>query len=185
MGCATDIQNVKHNYAFDISNNKGIVFGKTFFGIPKALQYRLRFVNLKDGKQHEIVAARFKDKVGSNFLEKDFFVELPAGDYQITRIQVGELSMWGMYVSNIDTKINFTVLPGAALYLGTLNYGYEPEKNYFFVKTGESFIWVSDEREEAIKLFQEQYPNLANRVEIGPMKLQEEEEEQATTKVRF
>lgn len=182
-GCATDLRNVNRAYKLDTSNNKGIIFGKTSFEIPGALQYRLRFVNLGNGKQGEIVAARFKDKVAGNFLEKDFFIELPAGNYQITRIQTGELSMLGMYVSSLDVKINFSVVPGSAVYLGTLNYGYEPKQNYFIVKTGKSYLWVSDEREEAIKLLQEQYPNLADYVKINLMELREKEE--ATSKVRF
>ncbi|MBU0651107.1 hypothetical protein KKC59_04265 [bacterium] len=182
-GCATDLRNINRTYRFDSSNHKGIVFGKTSFEIPGALQYRLRFINLESKKQGEIVAARFRDVMEGNFLEKNFVVELPAGDYQIIRIQTGEVSMFGMYVSNIDTKISFSVVPGTTLYLGTLNYGYKPEHNYFVIKTGKSYLWISDDQEEAIGHLQEQYPNLADNVKVDLMQLQEKEK--ATTKAKF
>lgn len=182
-GCATDLRNVNKAYRLDTLNNKGIIFGKTSFKIHGALQYRLRFINLENKKQGEIVAARFRDGMKGDFLEKNFVVELPVGDYQITRIQIGETSMLGMYVSNLNVKINFSVVPGAALYLGTLNYGYKSEHNYFVVKIGESYLWVSDEREDAIRLLQEQYPNMVDNVKVNLIELQEKE--QATAKARF
>lgn len=181
-GCATDLRNVNKAYRLDTLNNKGIIFGKTSFKIHGALQYRLRFINLENKKQREIVAARFRDGMKGDFLEKNFVVELPVGDYQITRIQIGETSMLGMYVSNLNVKINFSVMSGAALYLGTLNYGYETEHNYFVVKTGKFYFRVSDEREEAVRLLQEQCPDLVDNVKINLMDLQEKEE--ATSKVK-
>lgn len=91
--------------------------------------------------------------------------------------------MWGMYLSNLNVKINFSVFPSSVVYLGTLNYGFESMHNYFIVKTGKSYLWISDEREETIRMLQEKFPDLTGNVKINLMEISRNEE--TTKKVKF
>lgn len=188
-GCATQLQNIKQEQTLESLDGKSIVFGKTVFAVARGSRYYLRFNNVKDGKEYVIRVQdtpllKKRKAEYKGIVEDAFYVELPEGDYNINTLHVEELLRWGMYITHFNPKINFTIPPNSIVYIGTLNYGFEQQRDYFFVKRGECHLAVIDDSKKATKELYDKYPNLTGNININLMNLPENNEDKAT-KVKF
>lgn len=183
-GCATGLQNLKKNQPQYSLNEKSVVFGGVTLEPGKNYSYTLYLHDVATKKQYELFVAYAALRNRTDFERRSFVVQLPPSEYEISRINFYELSMWGMYTWNVDVKIGFSVPPHSLVYIGNLNYGYEQKHNYFFVKTGKGYLSISDNHEKMTEELRQLYPNLNADVKISLMKLQDTQE-QNTSKVRF
>lgn len=175
-GCASTIHNIKPNYSLDPSSDKSIVFGKTSFDLGMlGGQYYVRFKNVETGRYYEIFARdgklmifRKKKEPFNGFVEKEFFLELPPGEYYVKQISITDAQM---YALTYNPEVEFSVPSNSIVYVGTLRYAFEQEHDYYFVRTGKTQLWVLDEHEDAISKLRREYPYLEGDVKVALMKL--------------
>lgn len=175
-GCAGGLRNIKPGQPIEISQDKSVVFGKFAFKSSLGAECHIIAKSLDSGKVHHLSITDgplylFRKKKGwTGYVEKDFYVQLPPGEYKISKIQI---IGFDQYNTQIRPNIWFTVAPDSITYIGSLRYRFEEKKNYYFVKKGICHFEVYDESERAIKELREKYPGLIGEVKVELMKLQQ------------
>lgn len=175
-GCAMTPQKLTRDYKFDKSKETSLVFGKTIFYLPLGGQTSVRFKNIKTKKRYSISAQDsafrgFKrNKNWDNQVKKDFFIELPPGDYRINLLRIlgGDMT-----VSDVHPEIDFSIPPSSVVYIGTLAYSFTQEHDYLWVKTGTGHTAILDERHKAIEKLRKKYPNIKEDIVVNLMELPE------------
>lgn len=183
-GCATGLPNLKINQTQYFSGEKSLVFGGGYFDSGKNISYTLYFHDVATRKQYEVCVAYAALRKRTAFERRSFVVELPPGDYQISRISFLELKAWGMYQWACDVNIIFSVPAHSVVYVGNFLYSFEQKHNYFLVITGKGYLGITDDRENAIKEFREVYPKLTDDVKVNLMQMNNIQK-QPITKTRF
>ncbi|MFH1442046.1 MAG: hypothetical protein ABIH18_08425 [Candidatus Omnitrophota bacterium] len=173
-GCATGLPNLKINQTRYSSSEKSLVFGGGYFNPGRNVSYTLYFHDVATQRQYQVLVAYAALKKRTDFERRSFVIELPPGDYQISRISFLELTTWGMYTWGCDVNISFSVPTHSVVYIGNFNYTYEQKHNYFFVKTGKGYLGITDDHENAIREFREAYPKVRDDVKISLMQLNNE-----------
>lgn len=183
-GCATGLPILNKNQKQYSLNDKSVVFGGGNFSPRENVSYTVFLHDVVTKKEYEFFVAYAALRNCTDFQRRCFVVELPPGDYQISRISFNELSMLGMYNWGCDAKINFSVPEHSLVYIGNFNYSIEQTHNYFFVKTGKGYLWISDDHEKETSRLREVYPNLTDDVKISLMEIQGNQD-QNVIKTRF
>ena len=177
-GCVTShiLHNIRNDYVFEQPALKSLVFGKFAFALPLGGECHVQFNNLETGKYHEInvkdgpLYIFRKKKEWTGYVEKTFFVELPPGNYRIKRIII---SGWDRYSSNVHPMIEFTVKPNSIVYIGSMYYSFEKEKDYYFVRTGTGYYSIINQLDEATEELNNVYKNLKGAIAVDLMQLPE------------
>ena len=173
------LQNVNEDEIDDYSLKKGIIFAKTDFqGVLKKNYVKFLFQDQEDlSNKFQLLIG---DKTPENVFPWDiktvepgyFFVELPVGDYKITTISIPVGST--IATENIDILVK--VKERVITYTGTLKIVGIKDK----IKLGgvpviqPGFEYVSeiiDQREEALKIFNQRYPKFSGEIAIDLMKI--------------
>ena len=89
--------------------------------------------------------------------DRQFAVEMPAGEYELSRVQISE----GPFMSIADLHETFTVQPERINYVGTWRFGVDMPK--YGRQLLVSIIEDPDDRSEAAHLFVEQHPEWSDR----------------------
>ena len=89
-----------------------------------------------------------------------FIVEIPAGDYVLSRVQISE----GPFMSLADLHENFTVIPGRISYVGTWRFGVDIPK--YGRKVLMSIIEDDGARREAEDRIADQFPQWTHHSSI-------------------
>ena len=105
-------------------------------------------------------ATRQRYQVMMESEDRHFLVEIPAGDYELSRVQISE----GPFMSLADLHENFTVLPERITYVGTWRFGVDIPK--YGRKVLVSIIEDNDARREAEHRIFDQYPQWAEHSSI-------------------
>ncbi len=157
----------------------GFVFAKTIFeGVLKTNYVRLKFVNADHPERtYELHIGEKEPQLPFAFNVKTvnpgyFYIELPAGKYQITSVSIPV----GSATATEDINISFEVLPEQINYLGTLSLVGTKER----IKLGgvpvirpgfEYEAAVLNEFDEGVASFQQRFPNLQGTVSNQLMSL--------------
>ena len=160
------------------SVKKGVIFAKTDFeGVLKTNYVQLLFVDQSDSEK------KYRLHIGGSIAEQNeklsfipvepgyFYVELPAGKYQIPSISIPV----GTTKATEEINITFEVFPGQITYLGTLHIVGTKEKIRLggvpLIRPGFEYTYeILDERQDAVKSFQENYPNVTDQIIVNLMK---------------
>ncbi len=110
----------------------------------------VRFVELMNRATQE----RYQVMIESD--DRHFIVEIPAGDYELSRVQISE----GPFMSLADLHEAFTVLPERINYVGTWRFGVDIPK--YGRKVLVSIVEDDGSRREAERDVIDQYPQWAN-----------------------
>ncbi|MEW6542606.1 MAG: hypothetical protein AB1411_03245 [Nitrospirota bacterium] len=132
-----------------------VVFGRTVTVLtaPSTRRYepKVRFFELVNRTTQE----RYKVEVQSQ--DKVFAIELPAGDYVLSRVQISE----GPFLSMADLDAAFQVESDRVLYLGTWRFGVDgPRYGRMLVV---SAVQNQEDQEEAERQIFVRYPELAGQ----------------------
>lgn len=138
-----------------IETDKAIVMGRALTVLlgPTTRWYgpHVRFVELinRSGQQRYQVMIESEDR--------HFILELPPGDYELSRVQISE----GPFMSLADLHEMFTVLPGRITYVGTWRFGIDIPK--YGRKVLVSIIQDDESRWEVERHVMDQHPEWADR----------------------
>ena len=123
---------------------------------------QMRFLELEDKDSQQ----RFQVDIQSP--DQRFAIDLPAGNYRLSRVQISE----GPFMSMADLDMTFSVEANVITYVGTWRFGVDSPRY------GRNVIvsMVSEERSAAHTFLNEQYPALSENsmVERIPQPLQTE-----------
>jgi hypothetical protein len=176
---STELQNIKDEDLREYTFSKGVIFAKADFqGLLKTSYVRLIFENLKDPAQ------RYQLYIGDKLSQKKllwnpqdiqpsyFFIELPAGAYQISSIAIPV----GTTLASEALDVRLNVSPNIISYAGTLKIIGTKEKIRLggipVIKPGfEYTVDVVDEQEEGINIFRQKYPQIPNEITIDLMQV--------------
>jgi len=166
---------------------KGVIFAKTDFqGVLEKTYVKLLFEDLANNanKFHLYIG----DKEGPQPFMWDvnpvkpgyFFIELPAGTYRISSISIPV----GSTQATERTDITLQVLPEKVTYIGTLQMVGIKEKIRLggvpVIRPGFEYAAnIINEKEEALKTFQQRYPRYSQQIIIKLMDLKLHGNEQA------
>lgn len=92
--------------------------------------------------------------------DRHFLVEIPAGEYELSRVQISE----GPFMSLADLHETFTVVPAHITYVGTWRFGVDIPK--YGRKVLVSIIEDDEARREAEQRLLDQYPQWTDRSSI-------------------
>ncbi len=152
----------------------GRVFLKTQFeGVLKTSFVRLVLINKKNQDKE------YNFTLGDNSNQQPFpwrtqtvnsgysLIELPEGDYRIKSIVIPV----GSTTAREDMDVSFVVKADKLLYLGTLKAFGDKEKLKLggvpVIKPGfEYSLEILDEHEEALRILQEEYPDLSRQIQV-------------------
>ena len=107
-GCATGVTNLKITQKGYSVSEKSLVFGGVYFEQGGNVSYTLFFHDVASKKEYQVLVAYGGLRKRTDFERRSFVIELPPGEYQITRIVFNELS-WGMYAWQCDVNVRFFV----------------------------------------------------------------------------
>ena len=108
----------------------------------------IELINRETGRRYQVM-------VESE--DRQFAVEMPAGEYELSRVQISE----GPFMSIADLNETFTVYPEQINYVGTWRFGVDMPK--YGRQLLVSIIEDPDDRSEAAHLFVEQHPEWSDR----------------------
>ncbi|MEW6246266.1 MAG: hypothetical protein AB1555_06085 [Nitrospirota bacterium] len=147
-GCATDLPTAPE--AQDMKTP--IVFGRTVALVTgkttRWYEPQVRFFELVNRKTHE----RFKVDVQSD--DKVFVLQIPAGEYELSRVQINE----GPFLSMADFSSTFEVVADQITYLGTWRFGVDTPRYDRMVVI--STVQDRKDQAEAEREFLAKYPAL-------------------------
>ena len=171
----TQLHNIQTDEIETPVEKMGVIFGKTEFeGVLKTDYVRLVFKNKDDGSQ--VFQLYIADKSMnpdfpswlSNSVEPGyFFIQLPAGRYEISMISIPV----GSTLASEATEIQFEVMAGRIVYVGTLKLIGTKEKiklgGFPVIQPGFDYeTRILDEQAEGLKVFQERYPHVSQEVVV-------------------
>jgi len=173
------LENIESKDMREYVRRRGVVFAKTDFqGVLQATYVRLRIEG--EGKDTRSFYLDIEGKPEENPLFAGgkmvkpgyFFIELPAGSYRISAVAIPV----GSTLAEEDISISFEVLPGAVVYLGTLQVVGTGEKVKLggvpVIKPGFNYeAAVLDERGEGIYAFHKRYPGIPVEIETRLMRV--------------
>ena len=174
-----ELQNIGNKDLEGYIRRKGVVFAKTDFqGVLKTSYVRLHFEGQGKGTRSfdlDIEGKIDKDSLiggGKTVKPGYFFIELPAGSYRISSIAIPV----GSTLAEEDINVCFDVIPGAIVYMGTLNVNGTKERIRLggvpVIKPGFDYdVQVMDERSEGIFAFHQRYPGIPAVIETRLMRL--------------
>lgn len=113
VGCATELPVRRENSDVKIPVVFGRVLALVMGKTSRSYEPRVRFFELMNLQTKE----RFSVDVGSE--DKVFMLPVPAGKYELTRVQIGE----GPFLSMADYVARFDVAGGQLTYVGTWRFG--------------------------------------------------------------
>ena len=141
-----------------IEANQPIIIGRvvTFLLGPTTRWYEpaVRFIELT----HRATQQRYQVMIERD--DRHFILELPSGDYELSRVQISE----GPFMSLADLHETFTVLPERLTYVGTWRFGVDIPK--YGRKVLVSIIEDDESHREAERRTLDQYPQWANYASI-------------------
>ena len=114
----------------------------------------VRFIELVNRATQE----RYQVMIDSE--DRHFILELPPGDYELSRVQISE----GPFMSLADLHETFTVLPERMTYVGTWRFGIDIPK--YGRKVLVSMVEDDESRREAERHVIDQYPEWADHSSI-------------------
>lgn len=173
------LENVGDKDMREYARHRGVVFAKTDFrGVLQATYVRLRIEG--DGKYTRSFYMDIGGKPEENFVFGNgkmvkpgyFFIELPAGSYRISTIAIPV----GSTLAEEDINVSFEVLPGAVVYLGTLQVVGTGEKVKLggvpVIKPGFNYeATVLNEHGEGVYAFHKRYPDIPVEIESRLMRV--------------
>lgn len=174
-GCAGNLRNIKPGKAPEISDDNSIVFGRVAFLWESGADCHIIFKNTETAKIYHMSTTDGpsylfrKNDAYDGYVRKDFFVELPPGNYKIHKIRI---QGYDMYQTELRPDVFFDVEPNSVVYIGALTYVFEEEKDYILHKTGTVNLTVYDESEKAIEKFHARYPSIKKDVKVSLMKIE-------------
>lgn len=148
-GCATSLPVISDH----AEPQKGVVVGKTIAVLigqtTRYFQPEIRFFEVVNRETDQ----RFRVDVNSG--NQFFILDLPPGDYTLTRIQIHE----GPFLATATpSPPQFHVQPGDVTYVGTWRFGIESPQYERMV-----LISAVSEEKAVRKTLEEQYPDLATK----------------------
>lgn len=150
-GCTTELPSLAHQD--EVTGTLAVGRVLTVLTGNRSRRYgpQIRFLEM----EHQDSSKRFRVEIESP--DQRFAVGLPAGKYQLTRVQISE----GPFMSMADLSMTFSVDTGAVTYVGTWTFGVDSPRNGRMVVVSAS----TDQAESArVRDFlAEQYPNLDGR----------------------
>ncbi len=175
---ASDLHNMAEEELKEYTKKYGVIFAKTDFqGVLQTSYVRLLFENVQHPEN------RFQLHIGDksrNPFPWDvtavqpgyFFIELPAGEYKISSLSIPV----GSTTASEPVDIKLKVIEDAITYIGTLKVVGTKETIKLGVvpvfKPGfEYSASVIDERQEAVAVFRQQYPNIQNEISVHLMRV--------------
>lgn len=150
-GCGTTVSNLKYGQSLKTEASEGVVLGRFNFNLNRGSAYVVHFKDLETKKSYSIAVQdkwTIFNKKAPNKLNHELCIALPAGSYQIYRIQM----MFGADTVDSQHMIDFTVEAGKTTYIGTLTYEWEQTKDYLLWGRGNVYVDVLDEHEEEERL---------------------------------
>lgn len=158
MGCAINVPSRPEQVAHDTpiaEQDKPIIMGRAVTVLlgPTTRWYgpEVRFIELTNRATHQ----RYQVMMESE--DRHFIVEIPAGDYELSRVQISE----GPFMSLADLHETFTVLPERINDVGTWRFGIDIPK--YGRKVLVSMIEDDESRRNAGRRFTDQHPEWADR----------------------
>lgn len=181
----TALGNIDEEDMEEYEEPKGVIFAKTDFqGVLKTSYVKLSmFSTQEEGREYQIYIG---DKAEQKPLDFDvktvqpgyFFIELPAGEYNISSVSIPV----GSTTATEEIDITFTVVPESITYTGTLNIVGTKERIKLggvpVIKPGfEYTAEIFDEEQEARAAFEQKYPKVTRKIIKELMILHTKEEE--------
>ena len=171
-GCATDLGNIKQDYAIDYNVNKSLVFGEIEF---KEFKYNIHetlymnWIRFEDKRDFNIgiTKSTYWQRLFPNQKKASvyFFLELPPGRFMFKEIKMADWCLWW-------PGINITVPEEPSLiYVGTLEIAQSGKKNFWSSETPIT-LNIADNHVAAKEILKERYPYITNNVSIQIMKRQ-------------
>jgi hypothetical protein len=111
----------------------------------------VRFFELEDQASHK----RFQVEIQSH--DEHFSVDLPPGQYRLTRVQISE----GPFMSRADVSMTFSVGASAITYVGTWRFGVDSPRYGRMVVV--SMVTNQTETARAREFLNDQYPTFDGR----------------------
>ncbi|MBP9855016.1 MAG: hypothetical protein KBD53_09140 [Candidatus Omnitrophica bacterium] len=151
---------------------KGVVFAKTLFqGVLKTSYVQLKFVDLKNPiRSYELLIGERIAAQPFSFNVRTvrpgyFYIELPAGKYQITSVSIPV----GGTTATEPINIIFEVIPNEISYLGTLYLNGTKERIKLggvpVIKPGFEYqVLVLDELPDGVRSFKQRFPNISGEI---------------------
>jgi hypothetical protein len=160
-GCAMNVPVRPERVGTDtpiVEADKPIIVGRvvTLLLGPTTRWYgpHVRFVELMNRATQE----RYQVMIESD--DRHFIVEIPAGDYELSRVQISE----GPFMSLADLHESFTVLPERMTYVGTWRFGIDIPK--YGRKVLVSMVEDDESRRAAERYVIDQYPEWADHLSV-------------------
>jgi hypothetical protein len=175
------LKNIQEEELDGYAHSKGVVFAKVeVYGVLKADFLNLIIENIKDPSlQYRLFIGKDMGKQffpweGQDNNEGHFFIELPAGRYQISSVNIPVGST--MASENLD--VTFKVIPGSIAYLGTLKLIGTKEKVRLggvpVIKPGFEYkAAVINEKDDAVADFYNRFPNFRSEIVENIMRIPE------------
>lgn len=150
-GCTTSVFPTQETPAPDAS----IVFGRAVTVLlqksTRRYQPQIRFFELVNQATNDRVRVDLRSE------DKWFALALPAGEYELSRVQISE----GPFLSMAELQVKFAVSTEPATYVGTWRFGVESPRYERMVVV--SAVEDRKSRDEAEREVLERYPDLAGR----------------------
>jgi len=173
-----ELVNIEEEELKQYAISHGVIIAKTDFqGVLKTRYVKLLFEHQENGSKFQL---HIGDRVEQQQFPWEvkmvepgyFFIELPAGPYEISSLAIPV----GSTMAEESMKIALEVIPNAMTYIGTLKVIGTKEKIKLgglpVIKPGfEYTVEILDEQQEGITAFRQQYPTIANNIEINIMKV--------------
>lgn len=149
--CATDLASTPES----LQASASVVFGRAVTVLTgkttRWYEPAVRFFELANRHTKE----RFRVEVLSD--NKLFILQLPAGEYELTRIQISE----GPFMSMADFQSTFQVGDDQVIYLGTWRFGVDSPRYGRMVIV--SVVQEQEDKAQAERQLTAQYPDLEGR----------------------
>lgn len=174
-----ELQNIQDQELEEYAKQKGVIIGKTdFSGVLKTSYVKLSFEGL-GGNTHKFILHIDGEETEKPFpwpaktvKPGYFFIELPVGEYKVASVSIPV----GTTMAVEETDVRFKVTPNTISYLGTLSVIGTKEKIKLggvpLIKPGFDYtIAVHDETEEAVRVYNQRYPNFPAEIFVDLMKV--------------
>jgi hypothetical protein len=152
VACATPVSSLQQKPSLD----SGIVFGRALTVLmgqsTRTYEPEVRFIELVNRSSKE----RFRVDVRSD--DKRFVFQLPAGEYELSRVQITE----GPFMSMADFVSTFQVEAEGIVYLGTWRFGVDVPRYGRMVMI--SAIQDQEDQAEAEHQLLSEHPDLEGRL---------------------